>query len=281
MEDIRKNILEKGAARKLNILKGFIESDEVHGDIEKARSGTYADNAENRKLNRVGQKYGSEKKEENDEGKSEPPKTEENSKEGKKVWNELNTHAENTSSEDLKTFLNKYGNDPSKMEEVEAAKMELRERGESESNEENSDYKESNTDSDEGESDIDSKVEEAKQKNEDSKNLELFKESVKNLDFSDSESVKNFLNENKDFKKEYIEALSEDIFTEPIDIIKDLIKQKTGETDSTDEEDFPSEGYVDEASLEELHQIINDQGLDIGNLPKEQIRNKLKKHFGY
>ena len=38
-------------------------------DIEKARSGVYADTAENRKLQRVGQHYGSKKQEEQSQGK--------------------------------------------------------------------------------------------------------------------------------------------------------------------------------------------------------------------
>jgi hypothetical protein len=60
MDNIIKNIQEKNAERALNILKGFSEVDDI---LEKARSGVYADNAENRKLQRVGQKFGSEKKE--------------------------------------------------------------------------------------------------------------------------------------------------------------------------------------------------------------------------
>ena len=60
-------------------------------DIEKARSGVYADNEENRKLNRVGQKYGGKKQEEEghdkpkgkeDESKSKQPKDERFSEDG-------------------------------------------------------------------------------------------------------------------------------------------------------------------------------------------------------
>ena len=60
-------------------------------DIEKARSGVYADTAENRKLNRVGQKYGGKKQEEEghdkpkgkeDESKSKQPKDERFSEDG-------------------------------------------------------------------------------------------------------------------------------------------------------------------------------------------------------
>lgn len=51
-EQIRQRRMEIQNAVSDNILKGF------DVDIEKARSGTYADNAENRRLMRVGQKYG-------------------------------------------------------------------------------------------------------------------------------------------------------------------------------------------------------------------------------
>lgn len=51
-EQIRQRRMEIQNAVTDNILKGF------ESDIEKARSGTYADNAENRRLMRVGQKYG-------------------------------------------------------------------------------------------------------------------------------------------------------------------------------------------------------------------------------
>lgn len=51
-EQIRQRRMEIQNAVSDNILKGF------DVDIEKARSGTYADTAENRRLMRVGQKYG-------------------------------------------------------------------------------------------------------------------------------------------------------------------------------------------------------------------------------
>lgn len=51
-EQIRQRRMEIQNSVSDNILKGF------ESDIEKARSGTYADNAENRRLMRVGQKYG-------------------------------------------------------------------------------------------------------------------------------------------------------------------------------------------------------------------------------
>lgn len=57
------DILEHQKAIMNNIAKSFgVENSE--DNLEKARSGIYTDNAENRRLNRVGQKYGSSKKDE-------------------------------------------------------------------------------------------------------------------------------------------------------------------------------------------------------------------------
>lgn len=50
--------------RRNSILKGFINN-----GLEKAKSGIYADTPQNRKLGRVGQKYGGKKQEEDDKGK--------------------------------------------------------------------------------------------------------------------------------------------------------------------------------------------------------------------
>lgn len=41
-----------------NIEKSFSDGFSMNDELEKARHGVYADNAENRKLNRVGQEYG-------------------------------------------------------------------------------------------------------------------------------------------------------------------------------------------------------------------------------
>jgi len=58
MENFLEELNLQRKATKLNIEKSFVN------DIEKARSGVYTDTAENRKLQRVGQHYGSEKKQE-------------------------------------------------------------------------------------------------------------------------------------------------------------------------------------------------------------------------
>lgn len=54
----------------------LIEKSILNERLEKSRSGTYADTSENRRKHRVGQKYGSEKKEE-----EKPEKTSSNEKE--------------------------------------------------------------------------------------------------------------------------------------------------------------------------------------------------------
>jgi len=53
-------MLNIGDDKRRNILKGFED------EIEKSRSGVYANTPENKKLNRVGQKYGAEKKDGNE-----------------------------------------------------------------------------------------------------------------------------------------------------------------------------------------------------------------------
>ena len=134
MGNIAKEIQEKQAERKLNILKGFSEFEET---FEKAKTGKYADNSTNRKLNRVGQQYGNSKKEEEksndktskkEDGKSDP--SGHYTKDERDALNKLEEHASSTSTEDLKAFLKKYGNDSTKIDEIEAARIELEDRGE-------------------------------------------------------------------------------------------------------------------------------------------------------
>lgn len=55
------NILEHRKAIQENIEKAFNGGVNLNEELEKARSGIYADTAENRKLNRVGQQYGGKK----------------------------------------------------------------------------------------------------------------------------------------------------------------------------------------------------------------------------
>lgn len=65
MENFLEELNLQREATKRNIEKAF------GVDIEKARSGVYSDTAENRKLNRVGQSYGSRKQEQPAAGSSE------------------------------------------------------------------------------------------------------------------------------------------------------------------------------------------------------------------
>lgn len=55
-----KEIINYGEARRQQILKGFTNIEECFEEapIEKARHGVYADNAQNRRMQRVGQEYG-------------------------------------------------------------------------------------------------------------------------------------------------------------------------------------------------------------------------------
>ena len=111
-------IIPSGIAdRRKNILKGFVNIDS--GDIEKARHGTYGDNAQNRKLNRVGQEYGH-------AGKKYEPKGAGGSSDevdGKSI----EEHASNTDSETLKKVVASKTADEAL---IAAAKRELTSRGE-------------------------------------------------------------------------------------------------------------------------------------------------------
>ena len=55
-------------------MKTLIEKSILNERLEKSRSGTYSDTSENRRKHRVGQKYGSEKKEEEKPEKTDPNK---------------------------------------------------------------------------------------------------------------------------------------------------------------------------------------------------------------
>lgn len=99
-----------------NILKSF------DIDIEKSRSGVYADTSENRKLNRVGQQYGSKKQEDEPKGEK-SSKQEENG--GSKDSKNVEEHAKNTSDETLKKVSE---NDKAPEDLRNAAKKELENR---------------------------------------------------------------------------------------------------------------------------------------------------------
>ena len=114
-----KEIINYGEAKRQQILKGFVnipETEEV--EIEKARHGVYTDNAQNRRLQRVGQEYGHAAKE-----KDPAAEGGEGGVPGGNV--SLQNHARSASEE----ALVKVANDPSadaEMRKVATAELERR-----------------------------------------------------------------------------------------------------------------------------------------------------------
>ena len=114
-----KEIINYGEARRQQILKGFTNIEECieEAPIEKARHGVYADNAQNRRLQRVGQEYGHAAQEKPEAGQEEGGVPEGNVS--------LQNHARQASEE----ALVKVANDPSadaEMRKVATAELERR-----------------------------------------------------------------------------------------------------------------------------------------------------------
>lgn len=114
-----KEIINYGEARRQQILKGFTNIEECieEAPIEKARHGVYADNAQNRRLQRVGQEYGHAAQEKPEAGQEEGGAPEANVS--------LQNHARRASEE----ALVKVANDPSadaEMRKVATAELERR-----------------------------------------------------------------------------------------------------------------------------------------------------------
>lgn len=115
-----KEIINYGEARRQQILKGFTNIEECVEEtpIEKARHGVYADNAQNRRLQRVGQEYG--------HAAQEKPEAGQEGGEGVPEGNvSLQNHARQASEE----ALVKVANDPSadaEMRKVATAELERR-----------------------------------------------------------------------------------------------------------------------------------------------------------
>lgn len=114
-----KEIINYGEARRQQILKGFTNIEECieEAPIEKARHGVYADNAQNRRLQRVGQEYGHTAQEKPEAGQEEGGAPEANVS--------LQNHARQASEE----ALVKVANDPSadaEMRKVATAELERR-----------------------------------------------------------------------------------------------------------------------------------------------------------
>jgi len=125
-DEIRDSIQENHASRKLNILKGFSDLDDV---FEKA---VYADNAQNQKLGRVGKTYGGAQEE-----KPAAPKPSKNKPDDPKEKTAhdpavIQGHLAATSSDTLKKFISNKKNDPAL---IEFAKKELEDRGKDEATE--------------------------------------------------------------------------------------------------------------------------------------------------
>lgn len=114
-----KEIINYGEARRQQILKGFTNIEECieEAPIEKARHGVYADNAQNRRLQRVDQEYGHAAQEKPEAGQEEGGAPEANVS--------LQNHARQASEE----ALVKVANDPSadaEMRKVATAELERR-----------------------------------------------------------------------------------------------------------------------------------------------------------
>lgn len=114
-----KEIINYGEARRQQILKGFTNIEECieEAPIEKARHGVYADNAQNRRLQRAGQEYGHAAQEKPEAGQEEGGAPEANVS--------LQNHARQASEE----ALVKVANDPSadaEMRKVATAELERR-----------------------------------------------------------------------------------------------------------------------------------------------------------
>ena len=114
-----KEIINYGEARRQQILKGFTNIEECieEAPIEKARHGVYADNAQDRRLQRVGQEHGHAAQEKPEAGQEEGGVPEGNVS--------LQNHARQASEE----ALVKVANDPSadaEMRKVATAELERR-----------------------------------------------------------------------------------------------------------------------------------------------------------
>lgn len=113
-----KEVINYGEARRQQILKGFATADEAADEpIEKARHGVYVDNAQNRRLQRVGQEYGQAAKEDPEGEGQEGGMPEGNVS--------LQNHARQASEEALTKVANDPQADP-EMRKVATAELERR-----------------------------------------------------------------------------------------------------------------------------------------------------------
>lgn len=143
MSNIRESIQEKQAERKLNILKSFSDLDTVfekgHMDFDSSNAPKGKSNLTKKTItDKNGHQTTKWVKQGEDDTKKQDGKSDTSghyTKDERDALNKLEEHASSTSTEDLKAFLKKYGNDSTKIDEVEAARIELEDRGELEDEE--------------------------------------------------------------------------------------------------------------------------------------------------
>ena len=283
--NFEQEIHNQNNARRMNILKGFsdfsedlLQKSEDSSELEKghmdfSNQRVYADNSVNRKLNRVGQKYGGrnvedEKRvdekdnseEEKNENKPTPPQETQPNEQGQYSTEQLTEFASQAEDWQLQEFLDnakKSGDNSEYMQaQVNIAETELNRR---------------RVGTNSGEENVDSNNE---------KNFEQqesdYQESMSNVDenglpdFNDIEAVKNFLNENPQIKDRALAIVNDDIFIP----MKDAIKLANAETKSSGEA-----MKTVEAAKQALDEVYNKLGgnssmneLDMSKYSPEDIK---------
>ena len=181
------DLMARRNAVAANIEKACNTGFDLNQELEKARSGVYADTAENRKMNRVGQKYGSEKKEEEPKGQKEKKQEEEGS--GKTV----SEHAAGASDEALKRAA---ADEKASPEVKAAAEEEMKKRGSEKKEEKGKENK---------------KEEKGKEEKESERNKQRFvRDIIKN---GAGKSTDDFMDENIEYYKDVLDQYgAKDLF---------------------------------------------------------------------
>lgn len=302
-------------ARKMNILKSFsdfsedllkksLEGSELEkGHMDFSNQRTYADNSVNRKLNRVGQKYGGRNVEDENPGGAPKDKGEENvdknkvpqetqpDTQGQYSTEQLTEFAAQAEDWQLQEFLDnakKSGDNSEYMQaQVNIAETELNRRRGGESNSGEGDnfnydeiYRELGGTSTDAINEISNRTgkpfEEVAQQliNEGKVSPEEvgFNEST-DVDYSNSESVKNYLNSNPEAKQAVIDMMMEDISLSPAQ----ALRLHQAETKSSGEAMKTVEAA--KQALDELHAKLggeskfNNNGIiDLEDLTPDEIR---------
>jgi hypothetical protein len=282
-------INEKRLAVRMNILKSFSDFDEdslyksEDDDLEKAKkfdSSTqrnYADNAQNQKLGRAGQTFGGRNIEESD-GNGQK-KTEDNSDSGMENKSEVPTEKQPTngqhSDEDLQGFateaedfqLQEFIDDANAsgdtsdymMSQINIAKQELSNRGNNSNENEGSDS-DMNGDNEEGDMNGDSE-----EGTDDG-----------SINYSDPESVKNFLNANPDSKQQVVDMMMDDIFLD----VSTALKLQQAQTQSSS--DALQHVQAAKDTLDELHAKLggtsddNSEDKEVANISDYKVGGNYK-----